>query len=644
MAYKVLASCFKPMITKKCWFLKKFVVASFLIFGSLFLLWSCSTKNLIGTEKLGSIFVSSNVPGATIELDNNLTGKETPDTLKNIPVGKHNVSVRKGGYNSNPEFDTVVVIENTLTSVDFFLTNQVGSIQVNSDPPGARIILDQVITQKITPDTLDSVPVGKHIVSVGKQGYGTSPESDTVEVVEDSLITVDFVLAERLGDIFVNSNISGADIVLDHVLTGKTTPDTIFDVMIGSHLVSVTKSGYSVFPESALVQVVEGTGTPVNFVLAQKAGGLFVNSTPQDADIYLNHENSGELTPHLFNLPEGNYIVSVAKFGYSVSPDSVVVEVMKDSLAMADFTLIQKKGSIFVNSVPAGGNIILDHVFTGKTTPDTLFDINVGDHIVSVAKSGYRSFPESLIVTVFENQTSSAEFILLDTLYGSLSVSSNTSGDTIVIDNQATDKTTPYLFLNNLPVGTHVVSVFKQGYSNDPPAKEVVNVTTGDTVVVNFSLSPATVGPDTEGQLAPDFELLDDSSHTIKLYNYRGCVVIVQFWANSCEFCKMELDFLQEQYNKYSVDSLKIFAVNYEDGLSAIKQKRTEKNLTYNLLVGKGSRMLEDYNLYHNGVKIKLTPITIIIDRSGLIYCWVQGYNAVTRTEMRTALSQLFGH
>jgi peroxiredoxin len=630
------------MWIEKGWLLK-FGFASFLLFGILFLLWNCSTKNLMGTEKVGSIFVSSNVPGATIELDEKPTGKQTPDTLKNIPVGKHKVTVRKKGYNSNPESDTVEVIKGDLTTVNFFLVNQVGTISVNSDPPGATIILDQVNTQIITPDTLDSVPVGRHIVTVEKEGYKPSPGFDTVEVVEDSLIIVDFVLVQRLGDVFVNSNISGAEIILDYVSTGKMTPDTIFDVMIGKHILSITKSGYSVFPESAMVQVVEGSVTSVNFVLAQNVGGLFVNSTPQEAEIYLNQENSGELTPHLFSLPEGVYVVSVTKFGYSAFPESVSVQVIKNSTVTVDFTLTPKKGSIFVNSVPPGGNIILEHAFTGEITPDTLFDINVGDHVVSVEKSGYLSSPESLIVTVFDNQTSSAEFILLDTLYGSLSVSSNPSGATIVIDNHATDKTTPYLFLNNAPIGTDVVSVFKPGYSNDPPAKEVVNITTGDTVVVNFNLSPATVGPDTEGQLSPDFELLDDYNDSIKFYNYRGFVVIVNFWAKSCPFCLLELPFLQEQYNKYSIDSLKIFAVNYEDGLAYIQQKRAELNLTYNLLIGKGSQMLKDYHLTPH---VTSTPITNIINRSGLIYCWVQGYSPGSpfETEMLNALFKLFGH
>ena len=189
----MLANSFK-YLRKTRDLLLRFGLASCLLLGLLFLLWSCSTKNLVGTVKLGSILVDSNIPGAFIDLNDNPTEKQTPDTLKNIPVGKHKVSIRKEGYNSVPEFDSVEVIDGGLATVEFFLTNKVGAISVDSDPQGAKIILDQINTQKLTPDTLDSVPVGKHVVSVERDGYKASPESDTQEVVEDSVSEVGFVL------------------------------------------------------------------------------------------------------------------------------------------------------------------------------------------------------------------------------------------------------------------------------------------------------------------------------------------------------------------------------------------------------------------------------------------------------------------
>jgi peroxiredoxin len=301
----------------------------------------------------------------------------------------------------------------------------------------------------------------------------------------------------------------------------------------------------------------------------------------------------------------------------------------------------EKLGFIFVSSNIPGADIVLDNNPTGKQTPDTLFNVRVGRHKVEVEKEGYLPSPTSIIVEVKADTIVQASFILLDLKYGSLEVNSNVQGASVVIDNLSMKEQTPFLFNHNLPIGTHIISVFKEGYSNDPPAKEIVTVTTEDTTIVNFNLSPATVGPDTEGELAPDFELLDDYGDTIRLYNYRGFVVMVQFWGSSCPFCLQELDFLQAEYDIYSVDSLKIFAVNYEDELAYVQQIRAEKNLTYNLLLGEESQMLKDYHLTPH---VTETPITIIIDRSGLIYCWVQGYNATTRYEMRKALSELFGH
>jgi len=311
------------------------------------------------------------------------------------------------------------------------------------------------------------------------------------------------------------------------------------------------------------------------------------------------------------------------------------------SCSTKNLTGTEKAGSISVNSNIPGANIILDNLATGKQTPDTLFNVKVGRHLVEVEKEGYLSSPAEIMVEVKADTIVQTSFILLDLRYGSLWVKSNVEGAYIVIDNASTNKQTPFLFDRNIPVGTHIVSVFKEAYSNDPPAKEVVNVTTEDTAVVNFNLSPANVGSDAKGKLAPDFELLDDYNDTIKLYNYRGLVVIVQFWGSSCQFCLDELPFLQEQYDKYSIDSLKIFAVNYEDGLAYVQQTRAGKNLTYDLLLGKESQMLKDYHLTPH---VTETPITIIIDRSGLIYSWMLGYDYSARYEMRKALSELLGH
>lgn len=72
-----------------------------------------------------------------------------------------------------------------------------------------------------------------------------------------------------------------------------------------------------------------------------------------------------------------------------------------------------KTGAIAVFSDPSGATIVLDGLETGLTTPDTLEDVSIGQHSVTVLLQGHKSCTGSLSVDVFEVQITPAEFILL---------------------------------------------------------------------------------------------------------------------------------------------------------------------------------------------------------------------------------------
>ena len=298
-------------------------------------------------------------------------------------------------------------------------------------------------------------------------------------------------------------------------------------------------------------------------------------------------------------------------------------------------------GSIYVNSTISGAKIFLDNSDTGKLTPDTLFDVKAGSHLIEVEMDGYLSSPQSILVDVEADKVVQASFVLLSLSYGSLSVSSNHAGASIAIDNVVTDKQTPFLFDHNITVGTHIVSVFKEGYSNDAPAKEVVSIATADTVRSEFSLSPATIGQDV-GNITPDFNLDDDFGETHRLYAYRGFVCLVNFWALSCYYCMVELPYLQQLYTEYASDSLKIMALNYEDDFDVISQKRNELDLNFVLLKDEGGAVKSDFGVVG-------TPVTMIIDRSGKIFYYVLGFpDEPDRIEKemlkyREKLNEIFG-
>ena len=102
---------------------------------------------------------------------------------------------------------------------------------------------------------------------------------------------------------------------------------------------------------------------------------------------------------------------------------------------------IEKVGAIFVNSDPAGADIIVDQALTGRKTPYTITDLPVGEHAVSVSLSGFLVSPDSAMVTVSEDRTDTVEFVLLEADKGSLKVTANVTDATICIDNQPTQPT-----------------------------------------------------------------------------------------------------------------------------------------------------------------------------------------------------------
>jgi peroxiredoxin len=301
----------------------------------------------------------------------------------------------------------------------------------------------------------------------------------------------------------------------------------------------------------------------------------------------------------------------------------------------------EKFGSIFVQSDVTGADIMLDNVSTGKQTPDTLFKVKVGSHLVEVEKEGYLSSPTSITIEVKADSTVEANFVLINVNYGSLWVNSNITNAYITVDNISTDEKTPFLFDHNITVGTHIVSVFKDEHSNDSPAKEVVDISTTDTVRLTFNLTPTSVGQEVDN-ITPDFNLEDDYREWHRLYAYRGFVSMINFWSLSCYYCMVELPYLQQLYNEYSSDSLKIFALNYEDDFDIIRQKRNELSLTFNLLKDVEGAVKGEYQVIG-------TPVTIIIDRSGKIYYYKLGFpDEPDRIEQqmskfRQKLDELFG-
>ena len=144
------------------------------------------------TPQYGKVFITDNISGAQIWLDNNNTGLFTPDTIETT-TGSHTITLKKIDYLDASQI--VNILKDSLISLNMSLVEvtQSGKIFINSNADGAQIFVDQVNSGKVTPDTIIAAP-GFHQIELKRAFFNSS--SQQVEIIKDSLISLNVILQE----------------------------------------------------------------------------------------------------------------------------------------------------------------------------------------------------------------------------------------------------------------------------------------------------------------------------------------------------------------------------------------------------------------------------------------------------------------
>ncbi|PID58236.1 hypothetical protein CSB45_03985 [candidate division KSB3 bacterium] len=117
----------------------------------------------------------------------------------------------------------------------------------------------------------------------------------------------------------------------------------------------------------------------------------------------------------------------------------------------------------------------------------------------------------------------------------------------------------------------------------------------------------------------PDFLLPQLGGGELRLSEYKGHVVLLNFWATWCPHCVHEREGLQHLYEAYKDEGLVIIAVSIDRGSSEhVKKFLESKGLTFVNVQDKNSATLAEYG-------IRGVPATIIIAPSGMALGGVLG-------------------
>jgi len=123
----------------------------------------------------------------------------------------------------------------------------------------------------------------------------------------------------------------------------------------------------------------------------------------------------------------------------------------------------------------------------------------------------------------------------------------------------------------------------------------------------------ATLVGDVRGVPAPDFELTSLDGKKVKLSDYRGKAVLLNFWATWCSPCKVEMPWFVDLQKKYGNDGLVILGIAMDDtDAPKIAQFASEMGVNYPVLLGT-DRVSEQYG------NVDFLPTSFYIDRQGKI-------------------------
>ncbi len=126
----------------------------------------------------------------------------------------------------------------------------------------------------------------------------------------------------------------------------------------------------------------------------------------------------------------------------------------------------------------------------------------------------------------------------------------------------------------------------------------------------NISQEVANMGGLTVGAKAPDFELKTLTGETVKLSDYKGKKVMLNFWATWCPPCKAEMPAMEE-FHKEAGKDVVILAVNIDPHLD-VKTFVDENKITFSIPLDAEDKVNEMY-------QVLSIPTTYFIDTKGNI-------------------------
>jgi peroxiredoxin len=143
--------------------------------------------------------------------------------------------------------------------------------------------------------------------------------------------------------------------------------------------------------------------------------------------------------------------------------------------------------------------------------------------------------------------------------------------------------------------------------------------------------SSLAAAPSIVGKEAPDFVLKGIDGRNLRLSEFRGQVVLVNFWARWAGDTRMLMPALDRINITYQRAGLVVLGISVDDDLRRAREFADAMSVSYPILFDAGSTIGKDYQL-------QKMPMTILVDRAGVIRYSSVGFK---RGDERVFLDQI---
>jgi len=156
--------------------------------------------------------------------------------------------------------------------------------------------------------------------------------------------------------------------------------------------------------------------------------------------------------------------------------------------------------------------------------------------------------------------------------------------------------------------------VFSGCDNSDVSKQQSDSVTSSETDTAAFVKEFSSLGISPVPELKPptDVALLDMKGNYVRLSDFKGKIVFLNFWATWCPQCVVEMPDMEKLYKGLKDKDFIMLAVDVKESHSTVKKFMDKKKFTFNVLLDEKGKMGDAFG-------VRAIPTTYILNKQGLL-------------------------